>query len=741
VDKRDFYRELMDEYAFDKEKIYNNAKNGRLSGKSRIRGIGMPVYIGMTAAVAAVVVTVGTVTALNHGGQSPQPLTSGDPLGALSSEQRIQNGKDAVRKNENSKDLVDVLVTFSKPLSPAEAQGVLLARAEGSVPVKTLFLDDETKVDSRDGVEAVFVGSGERKITGAVIRCAGYLMAELQDNDLVLAVELYTQGDAFNPVLPIVPDNTSSESVSGSTSDNSVPEHSDSSDISSEPTESSEPNSSSSETISSTSEPNGTSGSVDIPLYQLTNHINEADGGAENVYVGSVFTHQINLPVNVIASLPEGISLPGDREKFSCGTDDIGAMRAYFLNDNVFYVRTKSDMRLYTITDGKAVLTASMPCADAKVFWIGENGGSLLALGSSNIMYEVNADSGIIREISLAEAVGSGEIKEIAYNAESRILALNVYENGEYSLKIYEGGFEPDKLKTLYTAPNNFALIGADSGVVYFGAYVGEDLKIYTASVNQEAYIICSVQGEYNVRVNTAFTHAVLVGDKLTLIYDPSSLNVVVIGNESAINFGVSAHSFYCDGEYYTVSGGEKLPSGGVSVISKIDFKNSFSKYYTAIPENGMVRVVEGSYTERAKSDYLTYEIPVENASAEIRGALDAAIGLQNALARGIYGDCGISDADKLNAALAALFTKNAAAELAKRCVVTEADSTKITDGGLLDINLSETILMVSEEVEGIVSGTLYINAGSFGGRTAYYSCPVKLMKTDSGYLVDGVIE
>ena len=731
MDKRDFYRELMDNYAFDKEKIYNNAKNGRLSGKNKLRSMQMPVYIGMTAAAAALVVTVGTIAAVNLGGRGVQPLPPAESVGALTSEQRIENGKNAVRENENSKELVDVLITFTRPLSPAEAQGVLLAHAESSVPVKSLFMDDGTKVDGTDSVGAVFV-SGSGKLTGAVIRCAGYLMASLQDNALVLAVELYDPQDNFTPVIPIVPDNvtesTSSEGIPEDTSGNSVPELSDSSDVSSDPLETSDPN-------SSTSEP------PEPPLYQLTNHINEADSGVENI-IEPVVLHQASFTEDITSKLPEGVVLPEDTERFFCETEDIGALRAYFLNDNVFYVRTENDIRLYTVVDGEAELTASMPCTEVKVFWIGENGGSLFALGSGNVMYEVNANNGTISEISLADAVGSGEIKEIAYNAGLNILALNVYENGEYSLKIYEGGFETGNLKTLYTSANNFVLIGADDGMVYFGMYSGNALRVYRASSAEEADIVGSIQGEYDVKVNTAFTHAVLDDGRMKMIYNPSSLNVILAGNESEIDFGVSAHSYFSGGNYYTLSEDDKLPSGGIAVISKIDFKNSFSRYYTVMPIDGAVHIGEGSYTERAKNDYLTFEAPSadENVSIEVRRALDASIELQNAIARGICGDCGINDTDKLNQAMAALLTENAAAELAKRCIVGEGDSTVITDGGLTEIRLSETVLTVSDEVDGIVSGTMYVYAGSFGGKWAYYIYPVKLIKTDSGFLADCII-
>lgn len=651
MDKRDFYRELMDSYTFDKEKIYNNAKLGRLSGKSKLRSMQKPVYIGMTAAAAALVVTVGTVAAVNLGGRGALPFQAGESVGALSSEYRV---------NESS------------------------STVSGSS-------DSENKNSN-----------GNSGVTPS----------------------------SYEPQLPIVPE--SSESTADSSTSGSI-----------DSTGNSEPVSGVSSVPPETSEPSGGSSNiVDPPTvssYQITNRINEVDAGAENVYT-NIDIHSVDIPAEIALKLPEGVTLPGKTEKFSYSTENIGALRAYFLNDNVFYVRTQNDIRLYTMADGEAKLTASLPCAEAKVFWIGENGGRLLALVNGNAMCEVSADNGTIREVSLADAAGSGEIVEIAYNAENDILALNVFENGVYSLKTYEGGYEADKLKTLYTSADNFALIGAELGMVYFGAYGENGLQIYGASENEEPVVISSIPGEYDITVNAAFTYALLRNAQMTIVYSPSSMNVITHQNEAAIDFGISSDSFLSNGIYYKINGSEILPNDSISVISKIDFKNSLSQLYTAIPENGAVRVAEGSYTERAKGPHLVFESPVENASADIRGALDAAISLQNALARGIHGDCGITDVDKLYQTATALFTENTAAELTARCIISEADSVRITGGELVDIDLSATVLTVSEEIDGVVSGTLYINAGSFGGRSAYYTYPVKLLRGDGGYRADCII-
>lgn len=742
MDKRDFYRELMDEFSFDKEKIYNNAKNGLLSRKDKIRSsIKTPIYIGMTAAVAAVVVTVGTLAASQFGGHGAGPLPSEESYAALSSEQqRIKDGLNAVRENENSKNPVDVLVTFSRPLSPAEAQSVLLENADGSVPVKALFMDNGTKVNGTDNVGAVFAGgSGSGKVTGAVIRCAGYLMTAFQDNSLVLAVELYTPENGFEPIVPPItdstPEHTSSESTPESTdnTDNSMTESTGSVDSSDTPPDTSD-------TGNSTESGGDVVQPPENDLYEIVNYISAIDERPENTF-GSPSVYDVPQTLDWISAvLPEGVTLPGDMERFSCNTDNIEARNAYFLNDNVFYVRTDNDIRLYTITDGTAALTALTPCGDAKVFWISENGGSMLALGIDNKIYNIDANSGTISEINIAEAVGSGEIAEIAYNENSQILALNVCEDGMYYLRVYQNGYDSSALKTLFSSEKKFALAGAEGNTVFYAQYSAGDLCIYKVSSGESPFCAATIDGEYLISRNAAFTHAVLQGDHVTMIFDPISFKVV-FSSGADVDFGVSGHSFRSGGKYFTIIDGEGASSGGVSVISKIDFKNSFSQYYTAVTENGTVYIVEGSYNERAKNDYLTFEIPSENASVEVRGALDAAVKLQNALTRGICADCGIDSTEKLIQTMAAIFTENSAAELVKRCEIGGEENLEYTGGGLVNINLSETVLTVSEETEGIVNGTLYIYAGSFDGKTAYFTCPVKLIKTENGYAVDCIIE
>lgn len=715
MDKFDFYRELLDEYAFDKEKIYRNAKQGKLAGKKRF-----PIgYIAIPAAAAVVVVTVGTLLITHFGRPNNTPINSGS-LAALTDQERLDKFKDEIIKNEDSKELYNALVTFTRPLPPIEAQAVLLAHAENSVPVKILYLEDGTRIYGSDGVGAVFRG-GNVKICGAVIKCAGYLMAHLDNDSRVLAVEILNDSDIdiISPIKTDSSDNSNSEPVEGSSTESSQPDN---------------------VTVLPPDDPPDNSKPSRPPVenppvfesYEFNNRIFEADSGKEPVY--SAVNSSASIPEETLQRLPEGVVLPDAVHKFTFVTESMGAERAFFLNDAVFYVKTADSVCLYEFADGTALpVCASVPCPDAKAFFVSESGSVLMVIGSDGKMLRIDAGSKEIRDIDGENMTGSGTAVEAAYNESSDLLALNILDNGEYSLRIASISSGLSDAETLYSGAERFTLLAADEKSVYFALYSGASLNIYRAASGEGARLVCSVDGKYDVTINAEFTHAVIKGER-TYIFDPASESLIAAG-DGDISFGISAHGLGCGGEYFIINGGALIPSGGLSIISQIDFKSSLSKYYAAFPENGAVRIVESSYTDKAKNEYLTFETVSENASAEIREAVNAAAALQNMLAENILADCGIDSSEKLNAAITACFTESAGIELTALFTDSENGSR------LLPIDISDTVLVISEESAGTVNGTLYINAGSFGGRTAYYSCAVRLLLTEDGiYKADRVI-
>ncbi|MGN1110032.1 MAG: hypothetical protein ACI4QY_00130, partial [Oscillospiraceae bacterium] len=221
MNKREFYKELMSEYTFDKEKILANAKKGKMAGRKSL-----PLYIGMTAAAAAVavVVTMGGVSIVtNMQGNSGVVLnpTSVSTLGQLTPEERIRKAVEELRQNENSSEMRDVLVTFTAPLAPPQAQGVLASQS--NVMVEMLIMEDDTRITTSDGIGAAFNG-GTAKIRAAVINCPGYLMTQIDASEFVKLVEVLSKEDLaeLSTIETVVtpPDNNSNDNTSSSVGSN-----------------------------------------------------------------------------------------------------------------------------------------------------------------------------------------------------------------------------------------------------------------------------------------------------------------------------------------------------------------------------------------------------------------------------------------------------------------------------------------------------------------------------------------
>lgn len=691
MNKRDFYKELMSEYSFDKEKIFINAKKGRFAGQRSL-----PIYIGMTAAAAAVVVAVGTLSVTLNGKRGAEYVpNSGSTLAALTEKERMDKALEEIRKNENSSEMHDVMITFSRTLSPSQAQNVITQFSDGSVPVKLLYMSDGSTLSGESAVGAVFSeGSGE--ITGAIINCPGYIVGKINSSPLVFMAEIIPDGEDISAIAPL-PTNTEKPGV----------------------------------TDPVVSDPNNNSGGFGTnpnPGGDIDNTSEEPDGNSDV----ETSTPQ---PVTPAQKLPDGVELLDGYEKPSYITDDIGAQKAYFLSENVFYVKTENAVRLYKWNGETETLAAQQTIADAKVCWISENGLRLMITGVENgvrnKMYIVDANNCTISDMRAEDIVLDGSIFEAAYNERSDILSLNVLDGETYYLYTANlSGYQAANAECIASG-YDISLLAANNGAVYYREY--SDIVKYS---NNEFTKLTTLDGAYSIAVNSAFTHAVLSSGNGSFIFDPASEKLIPV-QSSAVSFGVSAHSFSLDGNYYTVSGGEIIPASGISVIAKIDFKRSFSSQYMAAVSNGSVRIIPSVYTNKAKNETLTFDTPTENASERARSAVNTGLGVINAIANAKCADCGIDTAQKLSDTIDVCFTKNAASALKARCEIKDSGELSYQKGGLSVINISDTTLIMQDDLQ----GTLYIKAGTFNGKTAYFTRTVKLSEENGALKLDCIID
>lgn len=722
MNKRDFYKELMSEYQFDKNKILANAKKGRFAKRSP-----MPIYIGITAAAAAAVVGVGTFMFTSLGRDKGVDLLTGSNITALSNKERIEKAIEDLRRNENSGELHDVMVTFREPLSTAEAQRVLTEHAQSSVPVKMLYFSDESRVVGAEEVGKAFEkGSGE--ITGAVVNCAGYLMEQLQNSSEVFMVEIMTAEDNLNVVAPIDTKDPDIEKMPeiDIIGENPVVKPN-------EPSEST-PDSSDSSDNSDNSDSSDSSDSSD-----------NSDNSDNSDSSDSSDDGEITVPDKI----PEGVKLPLDIDGVYALTGEIYANEAFFVNESSFFAINDEGAAIYDFDGYTESITAYQECEKARVEWISENGSEMLVSafedGRRARLFYVNAEYSSITELDVDGIVMSGEIVDVVYDDETGILIINVLEDERYYVcsSILNNGEAEYIAVSYYSSDAQVSVLCLNGDYAYLLVKRGDATEIVKATTggSSDGVVIYSESVSCTAARNIAGTYAVVSTENGSFIFDPATETLVSAPADGAVEFGAAKNSFFCGGAYYTIENGQINAASGLSVIAKIDWKNGFSSKYQASPAGSRVRITASSYSEKNSQMSIHFGAPYENASAEMREAVNNAIALQNAISKSMVKASGITDAGMLDRTIKAIYTENAADALRNRCNIARTGELHCEKGGLGTINATETVLVIGADDGETASGVLYIKVGTFNGVSGYRTANVALVKSAGKWKVNGIVE
>ena len=749
MNKNEFYKQLMSEYTFDAEKIRENAKRGAKRQKLQ------PMYIGMTAAAAACVVTVGTIAAVNLGGRGGVTIQDSG-LTQLSASDRLSHALEQLEQERGSAEAKDFLVTFSAPMSPAEVQAVLTGSVDGSMPVKQLYFADGSRVSTAAGVEKVFSG-GDYQITGAAVFCSGDTAAKLQSDPAVFLVESMSQYD-FDNAAPVNIDKVNTEEIilpepavtepsadntSGGTELVTLPDTSES-DGTVEVNDTGE--------MDGTAEPDPSEAYTDetddsAPVTEETSAPETSTEPEQTTTPGSTTTPasgETDAPAEI--SLPAGVTLPTEVPAETVNTF-IDGDSAFFLTDNVMYVRNGGNIELYKYSSGTETLICEEQLEDAKVAWVSENGGRMLLTGTSSYGTRgrtllVNAETETITDLYTEDSVLYGVLSSASYNAESGIMALNIREDNKYyitTMKLSEAG-TAEYLGTVYESDSKISVAASYGSTIYLLTNSGSELVAVDAYTGDTRSVMTfSTAPEMNR--NYAFTHASLTMDGTVYIFDPQTESLIrVDSDESGVSFGASRHSFLSGGVCYTISGGSVSANGGISALAAVEYKKSFSSKYTASVSGGLVKVSQSPYTALNRDSMLTFSYITDSAPAELRQALNGAIGLNNALALETLSENGMSKPDIVSESLRVYYSASAAQKLMARCGIESLGALRYNNGGLMAFSVSDTALVVSSENGSSADGVLYVRAGTFAGKTAYRSVNVKFVKENGFWKLDTIL-
>ena len=759
MNKKEFYKQLMSEYTFDADKIRENAKRGK-SARQKLQ----PIYVGMSAAAAVCVVTVGTIAAVNLSKPGGVSLTDSG-LTQLSASDRLSHALEQLEQERGSSESKDFLVTFSSPLSPAQAQSVLTAYTDSSIPVKQLYFADGTRVTGGDDVGRIFTSGVEYKITGAAVYCSGSVAVELQNDPAVFLVETMEQSD-FDNAVPVNIEEISTMDVTlpdtpvVTEPENTAPEQpvtpaATEEENTAEAQPSTEESDGTSEQFFPTEEMDGTSEPApeteqETAEIQPEPPVTEPEPPATTVPVTTEPTVPDDEPV--IQTLPAGVTLPENTESLSYNTY-IDADSAFFLSSDVFFIKTDSGIALYHFNGSEEQLICSEDISDVKLVWAAENGGKLMVSGMSDYgtrgrVLLVDAENGVITDLHTEDSVMSGILSSASYNADSGLLVLNVRDEGAYYIcvsRISSGGTN-EYIGSPYESSGKISVVASKGDTIYLADNSDRNTRLIAVdAVSGSTRTVHTFSGSREMSRNLAFTHAVFTpaGDSaigFTEIFDPETESLIPLYDSGSVSFGASRHSFTYGDSCYTISGGSITETGGISALAAIEYRKSFSDAYAAAVSGGSVKITGSVYTTQNKNALLTFSDISGNASAEFRQAVNGAIGVNNALALRVCTISGITKPQTLIDCIDLYYSPAAAQKLMNRCGIDPLGALRYESGGLTAISAADTELVISSQSADYASGVLYIRAGSFGGKTAYRSVNVSFVRDNGSWKLDTVL-
>lgn len=761
MNTNDFYKQLMSEYTFDSDKIRENAKKGRFAKQKAI-----PLYIGFAAAAAVCTVVVGSAIAVGLGGRGGVELVSSEGRAWLPADERLSKALEDIARNENSTEQREVLVSFAAAYSPEEVRSILTAYS--NVSVRQVYFADGTKAVGEKEVEAAFAGTNQ--MTGAVISCEGALMKTLESDARVLTVEEITQAD-LDVITPIngaggetaevtMPDDavalpeftpTADENAAVGTDETADDDSTEEWDESAESLEGTEETDESEESQTAQSE------ETDDESFETDVTGDESSDESEDI--PATDETQPSLPIDNLqqetagdksGAIPAGVDLPENPEKFSYNTY-INAQSAFFMSENVFFVKGENEIALYNFENGAERLAASEYCEDAKICWVSANNGRLLvsALGENgkrSRLLLVDALGGTIIDLNAQDAVMDGTLAGVGYNESANILALNIKEDGKYylyaaRLKDYS---EIEYISMCFESKARVTLLAAQGDSIYAAATEGALTQVYRCGISDSGNVLIKTfDNSPVISKNLAFTHAVFAPSEYAVtgrveIFDPvaeSFIKMDFFGE--TIAFGAAADSFTAGGGCYTISGGTICAAESVDVFAKIDYKKSGSSSYAAAVANGMVKITESVYGVKSGLVFGEYS---DSADAELRAAADNAIALTNALALGSCSESGIYTQNTLVETIKACFGQETAQKLMERCGISEYGALRYNGTSLDAIRVCDTSLVISSQGDFSAAGTLYVRAGSYCTNSGWIAYDVSFVKENGCWKMNTVI-
>lgn len=579
MDKREFYRQLMETYTVDTEKVKCNAK--RRSVKSKAPNI--QKWTAAAAACAAVTAAGFMIVSLNSlpqaGGIDPQ---SG---GIDITDDNIENAMERMRKAEKryeeinltkAEEELELYISLAKPLSRSEITMAFSAIEDyNDIVIALLYTSDGSCYQNTDNIGEGF------SFAGVKVTAPSSLLSDIKMLKTVAFVEFaedVTEG-SFVPIDPspeqytttleplsepvqiIVPDSSTNtalppatsgtaatDPVTSDTSDtDTTPDNTDETDVISEQTEDSSSN--------EDTEPPVTDETTDTDTSQDTSTPEETTP-EETAPEETTETETTSPKGNYAVEIPLA---------------DIKTIN--FISDTHLVATTADSIRLYSFTTEGAKLETTFYASGAKITASGTDGTKLFITACDGEerkrLYYADGDIGLLCEIDVSYIAGGGtELSSVSCNENASIILIktvSLEKSCIYYATRSEGAISLLSSKE-YTKP--VSVLSYNDNIIYTAVTDSEDssVKIYAVdALSGKETELCTYTGTLKYIRNFAKNMSFITitneeGEKYFLL---SSTGAVIPVETSDVIFSDSNKNLiYMDKIGYTVEGSRLRETG-----------------------------------------------------------------------------------------------------------------------------------------------------------------------------------
>lgn len=198
MNKNDFYKELMTQYALDPEKIRMNAiKQAKKPVWQKVAGDYWKPAIGAAAAIAV------TVAGVSYANRSSAPDITVEPDEVLSASQRLIEAEQNYYNLNNEQPYSNIYMTFMEPVSYTEILMALSAVGDmGEIEICSLYLSDD-QLTAGEITEFASEQASEELVIAAKIFLPSQYYRDIQDLSIVYLAELGSEEINDNTFVPI----------------------------------------------------------------------------------------------------------------------------------------------------------------------------------------------------------------------------------------------------------------------------------------------------------------------------------------------------------------------------------------------------------------------------------------------------------------------------------------------------------------------------------------------------------